>query len=249
MNEKESKKRSKFRVIRIIWAVLGFICLGLGTIGIFLPVLPTTPLYLATVFCFVKSSQRLHDWFLSTGLYKRHLKSFAESRSMTMQTKLSVMIMVTAVMAFAFIMMRRVPVGRICIAAVWVFHLIYFFVRVKTIPSPYRGLSKIEIKRLKEQELSEEMIALYCRKKHGCRDDMCEECRALADYSKKRSENCTNMEEKTFCSACDTPCYSPEMRVKIKEVMRFSGPRMIFRHPLLSVKHLLSKRKGKKKND
>lgn len=50
--------------LKIIWIVLGFICLGLGTIGVVLPILPTVPFYMATLFCFAKSSERLHQWFI-----------------------------------------------------------------------------------------------------------------------------------------------------------------------------------------
>ena len=49
---------------RIVWLILGLICLGLGTVGVILPILPTVPFYMATVFCFAKSSRRLHDWFV-----------------------------------------------------------------------------------------------------------------------------------------------------------------------------------------
>lgn len=74
--------------LKIVWFFFGFLCLCLGTVGIVLPILPTVPFYMATVFCFAKSSQKLHDWFTGTILYKKHLDSFVTKRAMTMRTKL-----------------------------------------------------------------------------------------------------------------------------------------------------------------
>ena len=119
--------------LRIILMLLGFICLALGTVGVILPILPTVPFYLATVFFFANSSQKLHNWFTGTKLYKKHLESYVQKRGMTVRTKLSIIIPVTVMMSIGFLMMFRVPIGQITLACVWVAHLIYFIFIVKTI--------------------------------------------------------------------------------------------------------------------
>ena len=119
-------------VNKIFWVSLGSICLALGTVGIFLPILPTTPLYLVTAYSYARSSDKLHDWFLSTSLYKKHLDSFVKEKAMTRKTKITILSTVTALMLFGFIMMKNTIIGRICISIIWVFHIIYFVFNIKT---------------------------------------------------------------------------------------------------------------------
>lgn len=121
------------KIGKIILIAAGCICLALGTVGIVLPILPTVLFYMATAFCFAKSSERLHRWFVSSGVYKKHLQSFVEKRGMLLKTKLTILITITLLMGFGFAMMGRVPVGRVILVCVWVFHIIYFCFGVKTI--------------------------------------------------------------------------------------------------------------------
>lgn len=102
--------------------------------------------------------------------------------------------------------------------------------------------TKTAKKRKKEQLIVEEMIALYCHKMHRTerKEGLCPDCRNLCEYAKSRSEHCPYMEQKTFCSNCKVHCYKSDMRVRIREVMRFSGPRMIFYHPGMAMWHLIT---------
>lgn len=111
------------------------------------------------------------------------------------------------------------------------------------------GVTKDPGRRRREETLLvQQMIALYCRGNHGSRNGaLCPECRALADYAALRIEKCPFMETKTFCSVCKVHCYRPEMREKIRAVMRWAGPRMLFVHPVLAVRHLLETRKEKQR--
>ncbi|MBQ8000872.1 MAG: nitrous oxide-stimulated promoter family protein [Ruminococcus sp.] len=107
--------------------------------------------------------------------------------------------------------------------------------------------SKVESKRQREKRTVVLMIRLYCKKKHGTKKTLCPECEALSQYAVMRSDKCPYMEAKTFCSNCRVHCYKPEMREKIREVMRFSGPRMILHHPIMAVRHVIESKKEKKR--
>lgn len=107
--------------------------MGLGALGAVLPLLPAFPFLLLAAFCFAKSSERLHSWFTGTKLYKNNLESYVQGKGMTRKTKIRIMVTVTLLMTIGFIMMDQVLVGRIVLACVWVFHILYFSFGVKTI--------------------------------------------------------------------------------------------------------------------
>ena len=122
---------------QIIFLIIGCLSLALGCVGIVLPILPTVPFFLLTVFCFANSSQKLHDWFIGTQMYKKHLESFVQKKGMTVRTKATILTSVTALMAVGFVLMLRkgIIVPCVILAVVWVCHLVYFLFGVKTIPA------------------------------------------------------------------------------------------------------------------
>ena len=121
------------KIQKAFFVALGCVSLGIGAVGAVLPLMPTFPFLLLAAFCFAKSSEKLHNWFTSTKLYQENLDDFMQGRGMTKRTKLRIMATVTALMAFGFAVMGRVPVGRVILVAVWVFHVVYFCFGIKTI--------------------------------------------------------------------------------------------------------------------
>lgn len=88
------------------------------------------------------------------------------------------------------------------------------------------------------------MIRLYCRGRHGSRGPLCEDCRELEQYALGRLDRCPFGEDKTVCAVCEVHCYKKSRREQIRDVMRYAGPRLIWRHPLLSLLHLVDGRKA-----
>lgn len=122
------------KIKRLLWIILGFIGLGIGAVGVVLPMLPAFPFLLLAAFSFSKSSERLHKWFIGTKLYKNNLESYVKGQGMTLYTKIKVMVTVTLLMAFGFFMMFREDLYIPCaiLGGVWLFHIVYFIWGVKT---------------------------------------------------------------------------------------------------------------------
>lgn len=106
---------------------------------------------------------------------------------------------------------------------------------------------RLNTKREREKTTVSYMIALYCRKNHQTKNGLCASCEELDSYARERTDKCPFMENKTFCTNCKTHCYQEDMGERIRQVMRFSGPRMLFTHPLEALRHLYETKKEKKK--
>ena len=120
---------------KVFWIILGCIGVGLGSIGVFLPILPSVPFLLLATFSFARSSERLHKWFVNTKLYKKNLESYVQGKGMTIETKVRIMLIVTLLMGIGFSMMlvKEIYIPCIILLCVWIFHVVYFVFRVKTL--------------------------------------------------------------------------------------------------------------------
>ena len=103
-----------------------------------------------------------------------------------------------------------------------------------------------DYKREQKKRVVAQMIRIFCKKQHH-QSDLCPACQEVLSYAMDRSDHCPFMESKAFCSSCKVHCYRPEMREKIRAIMRFSGPRMLLYHPVLAVSHMLTTLKGRMK--
>ena len=91
----------------------------------------------------------------------------------------------------------------------------------------------------RERKTLEAMIRVYCHGTHGSGTGECAACAELQAYADRRLEKCPFQEEKPPCARCPIHCYQPERREQVKAVMRYSGPRMMFRHPIFALRHWL----------
>jgi len=120
---------------KLVWLVVGCIGLGLGAVGAVVPLLPAFPFLMLAAFGFAKSSEKLHNWFTGTKLYKDNLESYVQGQGMTRTAKRRVMTTVTLLMGFGLVMMlmKALYVPCIILGCVWVFHIVYFLFGVKTL--------------------------------------------------------------------------------------------------------------------
>ena len=120
---------------KIFFIVLGCIGVGLGAVGAVVPMIPAFPFLMLAAFSFAKSSEKLHNWFINTKLYKNNLESYVKGQGMTWKTKIRIMITVTLLMSFGFFMMARkdIWVGCTVLSFVWLFHILYFCFGVKNL--------------------------------------------------------------------------------------------------------------------
>ncbi len=98
------------------------------------------------------------------------------------------------------------------------------------------------VQRVRELRTIQIMIGMYCRHHHGG-TPLCTDCAALEDYAKRRLERCVFGDAKPNCAKCAVHCYNSDMREQIRMVMRWAGPRMLLRHPILGIRHLLANNK------
>jgi len=105
-------------------------------------------------------------------------------------------------------------------------------------------MKKLHPRLRREDSTVRAMIEIYCRRHHSS-DGLCKECSNLYDYARERLIKCPFQEGKTTCARCPVHCYNTGMRKKIREIMRYSGPRMIYKHPLAAIRHVIDGRRKK----
>lgn len=119
-------------VVRYIFLTIGAISFCLGTAGIVLPVLPTVPFYMLTLFCLARGSERFHRMFLESSLYQKTVGAYERDKALTLRTKLSILASVTTIMAIGAYFSQNMPVALIVMSLVWIGHVIALAFIVKT---------------------------------------------------------------------------------------------------------------------
>jgi len=116
--------------------IIGFISFMLGSIGVVLPILPTTPFLLLSAYCFARSSKRINDWFIQTKIYQTHLDSFVKERAMLLKTKISILLFASIMLMFPLLLSDNLYL-KLFIVILYITKYYYFTFRIKTIKTKY----------------------------------------------------------------------------------------------------------------
>ena len=119
-------------VVRYVFLAIGAISFALGTAGIVLPLLPTVPFYMLTLFCLARGSERFHKMFLESILYQKTVGAYERDKALTLRTKLSILLSVTTIMAIGAYFSQDMPIAIIVMGLVWIGHVIAVAFIVKT---------------------------------------------------------------------------------------------------------------------
>ena len=119
-------------VVRYIFLTIGAIRFVLGTAGIVIPLLPTVPFYMLTLFCLARGSERFHNMFLESSLYQKTVGAYERDKALTLRTKLSILLSVSTIMAIGAYFSQDMPIALIVMAFVWIGHVIALVFIVKT---------------------------------------------------------------------------------------------------------------------
>ena len=128
---KTTEQHSKV-VVRYVFLAIGAISFALGTAGIVLPLLPTVPFYMLTLFCLARGSERFHKMFLESSLYQKTVGAYERDKALTLRTKLSILLSVSIIMVIGAYFSQNMPIALIVMAFVWIGHVIALAFIVKT---------------------------------------------------------------------------------------------------------------------
>ena len=128
---------------KYFYITVGLISVVLGTIGVILPILPTTPFLLLASFCFARGSDRFNNWFVSTKLYKKHLDSFVRERSMTLKDKICILAFADFMLMFPLILIDSIFMKAVIVVVI-LFKFYYFIFRIKSLPKDDKIISTLE---------------------------------------------------------------------------------------------------------
>lgn len=221
---------------KVLLIAVGMLSVGLGVAGIFLPLLPTTPFLLLSVWCFARSSDRFYDWLMNHRVFRIYIRDYLEKRGVPLKTKALALALLWSSIAFSVISVVSLLYVRlllVLVASVVTLHIL----KLKTlIPRGDAGL--VSGQRARDRKAIELMLRLYCKSKHQPSNSLCSACRDLLEYAHGRLDHCKYYPRKIACSKCPSSCYKLSVRQEMREVMRYAGPRLLYTHPIVALRQL-----------